>query len=403
MSYIKLLTEKRGRAWNEAKGLLDKAQEEDRDLSAEETQTYERIVGEVKTLDERAKSYVEAEKRGQDIDASVLELGVKPAEDRNVSESNELREYFSGKGGRSHNLRAPGTVDFRDLSKLSAGAGANTVETGFLKKLYEHMIEVSGLLQAGPTVLNTTSGEVIQIPKTTAHVTAVQVAETAAILESDPTFGQVNLNAYKYGRLIQVSRELVDDSSVDLLGYLARSAGRALGNAIGADMVIGDGSAKPAGVVPGATVGITGGAGVAGAFTYDNLIDLFHSVIGPYRNSTSAGWLVRDASLGAIMKLKDGDNRYIFQPSLTAGQPGSLLGKPVHSDPNVAAVGLGAKSVLFGDFSAYYVRTVNGVRFERSDEFAFGNDLVSFRALIRGDGALVDTTGALKVFVGNAA
>ena len=83
--------------------------------------------------------------------------------------------------------------------------------------------------------------------------------------------------------------------------------------------------------------------------------------------------------------------------------PDTLLGKPVVTDPNVAAVALSAKSVAFGDFSAYFVRQVNGVRFERSDDYAFNTDLVTFRALLRGDGLTVDQTGAIKVFTGNAA
>jgi HK97 family phage major capsid protein len=87
---------------------------------------------------------------------------------------------------------------------------------------------------------------------------------------------------------------------------------------------------------------------------------------------------------------------------MIAGQPDTILGKPVLTDPNVASVGLSAKSVVFGDFSQYFVRLAGGVRFERSDEFAFGNDLVTFRALMRADAALVDLTGAIKVFQGGA-
>ena len=79
------------------------------------------------------------------------------------------------------------------------------------------------------------------------------------------------------------------------------------------------------------------------------------------------------------------------------------LGKPVVIEPNIAATALSAKSVLFGDMSAYFVRLAGGVRFERSDEFAFQNDLVTFRAILRGDGILGDQTGAVKHFVGNAA
>ena len=125
--------------------------------------------------------------------------------------------------------------------------------------------------------------------------------------------------------------------------------------------------------------------------------------MAPYRNSQSCSWLMKDSTLAAVRKLKDTTNQYLWQPSVQVGVPDTLLGKPVVTDPNVAAVALSAKSVAFGDFSAYFVRQVNGVRFERSDDYAFNTDLVTFRALLRGDGLTVDQTGAIKVFTGNAA
>ena len=265
------------------------------------------------------------------------------------------------------------------------------------------MIEMSGVLNAGPTVLQTTSGEQIQVPKTTAHSTAALTAEAAAIAASDPAFGQITLNAYKYATLIQVSNELVTDTSVDLMGYLAMQAGRALGNAFGTHAITGTGTAQPTGVVTAATLGVTGGAGVVGAFTGDNLIDLFFSVIAPYRNSPSCGWLLKDSSLATARKIKDTTGQYLWQPGLIGSTPDTLLGKPVNTDPFVAATALSAKSVVFGDFSQYFVRMAQGLRFERSDEFAFSSDLVTFRAILRADGNLVDTTGCLKFFQGNAA
>ena len=156
-------------------------------------------------------------------------------------------------------------------------------------------------------------------------------------------------------------------------------------------------------MVTSATSGKTGAGAVAGAFTADDLIDLYYSVIAPYRNSTSCAWLMRDATMGAVRKLKDSQGQYLWQPSIQVGVPDTLLGKPVHTDPNVAAVGTGAKSVVFGDFSQYAVRMAGGVRFERSDSFAFNTDLVTYRAIIRADGVTLDQTGAIKVFTGGGA
>ncbi len=78
------------------------------------------------------------------------------------------------------------------------------------------------------------------------------------------------------------------------------------------------------------------------------------------------------------------------------------MGKPVLTDPNMPAVATTGKSVLFGDFSQFFIRLAGGVRFERSDDYAFNTDLVTFRALMRADSSLVDLTGAIKYFAGAA-
>jgi len=279
-------------------------------------------------------------------------------------------------------VRPDGTqpVELRTLSKLTTGAGGNTVPVSFYDRLMAHLIEVSGILQAGATVLNTNSGEQIQIPKTTAHSTAALTAEAASITASDPAFSQAALGAYKYATLIQVSRELVDDTGVDLEGYLAMQAGRALGNALGADLITGNGSSKPTGILNNTTLGVTGPTGANGGLGAtsgtansgaDNLIDLFYSVIAPYRASGSCAWLVKDSTMGVIRKIKDTTGQYMFQPSLVAGTPDTLLNKPIYVDPFMPAIATSGKSIAFGDMSQYFVRLAGGVRFERSDEFAF--------------------------------
>lgn len=402
----KRLQENRAGIWEQAKALLDTAETEGRDLSAEEDVTWKRYNEDLDKLDARVKEINDAEARAKESDETIRALMASPVEVTGTQEVDAAREFFAGKSGRSFEVRADrpmGTKEFRVLSKLSAGAGANTVKISFYDQLIAHLIEVSGIMQAGPTVLNTDSGEQIQVPKTTAHSTAALVAEAGTIGASDPVFGQVPLDAFKYAVLIQVSNELITDTSVDLLGYLAMQAGRACGNAFGAHAITGSGSSQPNGVVTAATVGVTGGAGVTGAFTADNLIDLFFSVIAPYRNSQSCGWLMKDSTLASVRKLKDTTNQYLWQPSIQVGVPDVLLGKPVYTDPNVAAPALSAKSVVFGDISQYFVRMVNGIRFERSDDFAFSTDLVTYRCILRADGDLVDLTGAVKVFQGNAA
>ena len=410
----KTLRERRAGVWEQAKALADKASEENRSFSGEEESSWTALNAELDALDKRIKAVLEGEQRAKDAEDAMNRLsggggagkdgGGTRGQGGNGEE--ELRKFLRGEGGRTFDVRPSNAVSFRDLSKLSGAAGGNAVPTDFYGQLVAHLIETSAILQAGATVLNTASGETIQVPKTTAHSSAAIVTEAAAIGESDPAFGQVSLGAFKYGTVIQVSRELLTDAGVDLEGYLAMQAGRALGNAFGSHAITGTGSGQPRGIVTDATVGRTGAAGstvtfgdqsAAGAGA-DNLIDLFHSVIAPYRMSSSCRWIMNDTTAGTVRKIKTTDGQYIWQPSVVAGTPDTILGKPVLTDPNVAAPAANAKSVIFGDISQYFVRMAGGVRFERSDEFAFNADLVTFRALMRADAALVDLTGAVKVF-----
>lgn len=414
---VNRLRDRRQNVWNQAKEIADRAAEENRAFSPEEQGQWDALNGELDALDARIKSALDTEQRAKDADDAFRKLEGTPPKGgkegrQDTPQATELRNWMQGQPGtpRQYVVKPEGPmVDFRTLSKLTTGAGGNVVPTSFYNRLMAHLVEVSAILQAGATVLNTTSGEVIQVPKTTSHSTAVLTAEAASLSASDPAFGQASLGAFKYGVMIQVSRELIDDAGVDLEGYLAMQAGRALGNALGADLITGTGSTKPTGILNNTTLGVTGPTGVTGGLGAtsatansggDLLFDLFYSVIAPYRASTAAGWVVKDSTMAVLRKIKDTTGNYMFQPSMVAGTPDTLVGKPVYTDPFMPAIATGAKSIVFGDLSQYFVRLAGGVRFERSDEYAFNSDLVTFRALIRGDGVLVDQTGAVKHFIG---
>ena len=417
---VKRLRERRLNVWEQAKGLADRATEENRAFSPEEQGQWDGLNSELDALDTRIKSALDTETRAKEQDEAFNRLTGKPVErgdgGSETKLDTELRSFLRGEPGapRTFDVKpTQGTVptSYRDLSKLTDAAGKFTVPTSFYNRLVEHLIEVSGVLQAGPTVLNTASGENIQIPKTLTHTPSPAiVVEADPILESDGTFGQVTLGAFKYGRLLQVSRELVTDTGVDLEGYLAKAAGRALGNSFGAHMITGTGTTMPRGVITDAGAGVTGPVGTTTTFGsqgtvgmgFDLLISLYHSVISPYRASSSCAWLMNDTTASLVRRIKTADGLYVWQPSVQIGAPDTILGKPVFIDPFVASPAANAESIAFGDWAAYFVRYAGGIRFERSDDFAFGNDLVSFRALLRADGALVDLTGAVKTFTHSA-
>lgn len=392
---IQRLTEKRANVWEQAKAHLEAVEKEGREFTGEADETWTKLNTELDGLDQRISEVTSLAERNAKAEEAREKYQPAPVKEEAQRESDNeiLRKMVSGE--------RRGGFEFRDLSKLTAGAGLNTVPTNFYATLQEHLIANSAIRQSNVTVLTTDGGQALQVPKTTTHPTAGIIAEAGSITESDAVFGQVTLDAYKYAFSTQVSSELENDTGVDLAGYLARIGGEALGNGSGAHFVTGTGASQPNGVVTASTLGVTGGAGVVGAFTADNLIDLYYSVIASYRNNGS--WLMADSAVKAARKLKDTTNQYLWAPGLTAGEQSTLLGAPVLSDPNVAAPALSAKSVIFGDLSRYFIRDVRGVRVERSSDFAFQNDLVTWRFILRTDGDLVDTTGAVKHFIGNAA
>jgi len=403
----KTLRDRRMNAWNEAKALLDRSTEENRALTAEEEGKWSALNSEIDKIDERLKAVLDAESRAKDTDEVYNRLAGRPAEQRGAIDQvqAELREWMTGGKGNTVmdvNRQVKGSVnpkylnspEFRVLLSNNTSSASGTVPIDFYDQLIAYLIEVSGLLQTGPSVLNTAGGETIQIPVVSSHLTGTVANQGAAIPSADPAFAQKTLSAVKFGALTQLSRELIDDTAVDLLGYLAMSAGRAIGNAFGTSLVNGTNGVS-GGLLAGATVAVTGSAatGVAGAPTYNNLVDMEYSIIAPYRQSRSCYWLAADKTIGALRKIVDANSRPIWEPSAVLGAPDLLLGKPLVADPFMPALGATGRQVLaFGDFSQYFVRLVGGLRFERSDDFAFGSDLVTFRCLLRGDGNFGDTT-----------
>jgi HK97 family phage major capsid protein len=445
-AYLKLLAEKRQNVWAQAKNVLDTAELEKRSLNADEQAGFDRASSEMDALATQIRSIDAAEKSAAETDEILTRtLGVgntggftAPVETKD--ESAQLRSFLQNlrKGGSFEMdiattgdsarvaraaLRSGKSVDEQRasgvLNKTTNTQGQNLVQTSLYDQLVQHLVISSSLLTAGATVLETAGAAPISIPVTTTHGAAGIVGENVSIatVSTDPAFGQRPLGGYKYGQLVQVSRELLDDELFDIIPYIAQATGRNIGIALGAHLIAGTGSSQPTGIVgtgatsvAGRTAAQQGTGATVGGFTGDDLVNLQYKVLAPYRASPACAWVVADSTLGAIRQMKDGAGRYLFDagPAFGSGfagvgAPDTLLGKPIYTDPGVAAIGASNVSVIFGDISRYFVRLAGGVRFERSDDFAFGTDLITFKAVLRADGVLVDQTGKAVVYLTGAA
>jgi HK97 family phage major capsid protein len=413
--YIEQLVEARNKAWHQAKDIMGRATAEKREVTGEEQETLDRIFADIDGKDAQIKDLRGRQDAAREADIAREAFAdiVRPVEPAPAADP--VDAFLRGHSGRSLDINLTAAAnekrairagasgrELRDLVVGSATAGGNTVPTSFERRLYDYLETFSGLRQAPVTVITTTGGDALEFPKVTSHGTAALVAEGSAIAEADPAFGKMTLNAYKYAQLLQMSSELLQDSGVDIVGFAAADLGRALGRVSDTAYVLGTGSSQPQGVMTAIGTAKTGGTGVAGVPTINELVDVLYSIDSEYRNSGRAVWFMKDSTAGKIRQLTTSDGQYLWQPSVQAGEPDRLLGFPIITDPNVAATGTNANSVAFGDFGAVYVRDVGTIRVERSDSYSFANDLVTWRAVLRTDSDVIDAN-AIKLFKGGTA
>jgi HK97 family phage major capsid protein len=394
MDYLAQQIEARKTAWHAAKALLDGAAAESRDLTAEEEESFARINADIDSRSQRI-----ADLEGAASRAAVIESAVATApevrEDRALREASDfdvVRALASGE------IRTA-TFERRDLNTSD---DSQVVPQSFYAILQEKMQYQGPMLDANfVTQLNTASGEDIKVPVEASRPAATAIAEATAIDPLDPTFTNITLKSQKVAVLTKVSRELLTDSGIDIVSYLAGSLGKAVGIRANALLTVGTGTVQANGIVTAAGSGVVGGTAVGGAFTADNLIDLAHSVDSDYVRQ-GAGFMMKRSSLGALRKLKDTAGQYLYVPAAAVGTPDSFAGFAVYENPDMATIATGAKSVLFGHFGSYHVRQVGGIEVARSDDAYFNTDEVGFRVTLRMWGDL-GQSDAVKYFIGNAA
>lgn len=385
------LTERRANVWEQMKALADNAIEQKRDLSAEEQGQLDAMNNEIDSLDARVKSFVEADKRAKEIEQHfVNDKGGAAHQEQSRSEfAKWAREARTG----DHYDVAPKF----DAEQRAMSATGGVAKDGVYGQLWQYAVAASQILD-GAFVMNTSEGNTLPLPVATAHAAldTSATAANAALTSSDSTITTVDLPTSKYGFITLVPSELLQDATFDLEGYIAENAGRQAGVRIGT-------IASAAAVAGFTTAGVTAPTGVFANLGNqatvgqgsDLLVQLYHSVLPEYRAMSGTGWAMNDASAAAVRMLKGTTGEQVWQPSLTAGDPDLILGKPARIVPSLDSFAVSKKPIYFGDFSKLVVRIAGGIRFERSNEYAFGNDQVAFRCIVR-TGAVVVDPNAVK-------
>jgi HK97 family phage major capsid protein len=372
----------------------DKAVAESRDFTAEEAQEYgrrearfdelssiidraERLAGlTVDPASTRAAATPDAEERTAGDDAESAEV-------RRATQTPEYRAAFA-----KYVRNQAGSVERRALAVARDTDGGFTVPEEWSAKLIEAMAAY-GAVRATSTILSTSTGVDIHVPKVEDAMVSAQVGEEQPFTESDDDYDEAILGAYKYGHIVKVSDELVQDSMFDIDAHVRARAARAVALKEGAKLAVGTGSNEPTGLLTAATVGVT--AASATTVTFDELIDLYFSVPAPYRNLGS--WLMGDGLVKIAAKLKDSEGRYLWQPSLQAGTPDTFYGKPVRTDPFIVDPAINAVTAVYGDLSGYWVRDAGGVVVKVLVEKYADTGQIGYRVHKRTDGDLVDGNG----------
>lgn len=384
MSKIIELREKRAQAWEATKAFLDEKRGNDGLLSAEDTAVYDKMEADVVALGKE----VERLERQAAID---LELA-KPTSNAILTKPEKPADEKTGRASAAYkaafwnNMRGLSTPEVRnDLKIGSDPEGGYLVPDEFERTLVEALQE-EDIFRKYATIITTSSGD-RKIPLVAARGEASWVEEEGKIPESDDSFGQITIGAHKLATLIKVSEELLNDSAFNMESYISRAFAKRIGTKEEEAFIMGDGTGKPIGLLAdsgGAELGVTTAS--ATDIKLDEVLDLFYALRAPYRNK--AIFMMHDLTVKAIRKLKDSNGQYLWQPSIKEATPDTILGRPLVTSAYMPEMAGEAKTIMFGDFSYYWIADRQGRIFRRLNELYAETGQVGFLATQRVDGRL---------------
>ena len=399
MSKIKELREKRASVVEKMHELSNRAQKENRQMTDDEIRQFDAheaeeraIKAEYEDLERKAKAEALAEENRQKLEEDQKRAKKEKKDDPKLQYRAAFEKWVRS-GMKDLTPEERSIIQERALTTGTGSSGGFTIPEGFANTIESYMALWGGMREVA-NVLTTATGNPFPYPtENDTSNTGAYLAENSQITEQDVTFAQVNYNAWTAtSKLVRVPWALLNDSFLNIENFLSEKFARRVGTLSNNAFTVGDGSSKPAGFVPNAAVGET--AAATTAITYDELVNLLHSVDPVYRRN--GRWMFNDATFAVIKKLKDGDNRPLWQPSIALDTPDTLLGKPITINQDMADLAASSKSLAFGDFSKYVIRVVQQRGMVRLQERYADYLQDGFFYWERHDGKLINTS-AIKV------
>lgn len=391
MTTVTDLYTRRAQTWNKAKKFLDERRDSDTGcLNTEDDAAYAKMEAEIETLSGEIARCERAER----MEATLAQAtrapitanpGVGPDEEGKAKPARASASYKRAFWDAMRLNTSP--VEVRNaLSEGVDSEGGYLVPDEFERTLVQSLAD-QNIMRTLAKVIQTTSGD-RKIPVVSTHGTATWLDEGKPYSESDEAFTQISLSAFKLGTFLKISEELLNDAAFNVEQYLASEFARRIGAAEEEAFLVGDGKGKPTGIfnpTGGAETGVTSAKPTD--ISADELIDLHYSLRSPYR--ARAVWLMNDATVKTVRKLKDGNGQYLWQPALTAGTPDMILGRPVYTSVFAPELKAGARTVAFGDLGFYWIADRQGRSFKRLNELFATTGQIGFLASQRLDGKLV--------------
>ena len=388
MNQILALREKRASLWDAAKKYRDAHIGSDGTMTAEDAATYDRMVDDVDRMKKEIDRLERQEAIENEMNRPVSQPIVNRPDDGQPKEKEKRGTATDAYKTAFWNMVRAKAMSYEIHNALKIGEddhGGYLAPDEFERTLVE-ALEEQNIFRQFAHVITTSSGD-RKIPVVASKGTASWIDEEAAFPESDDTFGMLSIGAFKLATTIKVSDELLHDSVFDVASYIAKEFARRIGAAEEEAFFTGNGTGRPTGILN-ATGGAETGVTSAGAsISFDDVIDLYYSLRSPYRRN--AVFMMNDSTVRALRKLKNGSGDYLWQPSVTAGTPDTILNRPVYTSSYMPTVASGAKSILFGDLSYYWIADREGRTFQRLNELYAPTGQVGFLSFERVDGKLI--------------
>jgi len=383
---IKELREKRNKAWNDAKAFLDSHRAENGTLSAEDSATYDKMEAEINNLGKEISRL----ERASEIEKQLSQ----PTSDPITGTPGGADKKKSGRASDEYRMAALAALrsNFKHVSNaLQEGVDA---DGGYLvpEEWDSRLIDVldeENIMRRLSTIIRTSGLHRINLAAN--KPAAAWIEEGGELTWGDATFDQTTMDAYKLHVAIKVTEELLYDNAYNLEGYITTQFGKALANAEEDAFLNGDGSGKPTGLFTTATAFDS-----VDTLDSDSLISLVYALKRPYRKNAS--FIMNDATIAAIRKLKDNNGAYIWQPSYQAGEPDRVFGYAVHTSAYAPTTG-----IAFGDYSYYNIGDRGTRSFAELRELFAGNGMIGYVAKERVDGKLLLPEAVQVLTIGTTA